>query len=431
MGEKFIMRGFNMLQELLQPITQYILWFVFLYPIAMSTVWSVGAIYFWWLNEKRKSDNRINYNIPLTILVPCYNEAKIIEYSCINLMNLEYPNYNVIFINDGSTDNTSEIIDKYTNLLPYFSKLNLNKNLGKANALNKALELVNSPLVLVLDADSYLDGNSIHHFVKHFAKQPDLGAVTANVLVSDKNCALCKIQSIEFTFIIGLIKRCQQMMGSLFSVSGCATMYNTEALLVSGKFSSNTATDDIDITWRLQRSHYKVVFEPSAKVFIQVPSNIFNYFKQRKRWATGGWHLLKHHIGVFKDTSLKSLWLLYIEFALSAFWSFCLVFATLYNILTLLLNHSFHFSALYGWAAAFISMVFFIQAVVAVFINHRYDKKLKKYFGWICWYPLVFFATGILMIVYTAPKGLFASSNSSGRWNSPKREKNQVFKNKG
>lgn len=429
MGEKFNMRGFTMVQEISQQLLLYILWFVFLYPIAMSIVWSVGGLYYWWINEKIKPDNDIKCDIPVTILVPCYNEGKTIEYTCLNLMRLKYPNYYVIFINDGSTDNTSELIDKYTSLVPYFSKLDLDKNLGKANALNKGLELVYTPLVLVLDADSYLDRNVIHHFAKRFVNQPDLGAVTANVLISDKDCALCKIQAIEFTFIIGLIKRCQQLIGRLFSVSGCATMYNTEALEAAGNFSANTATDDIDITWRLQRSKYRVVFEPNAKVFIQVPSNLFNYLKQRKRWATGGWHLLKQHIGIFKDKSLKSLWFIYIEFLISTFWSFCLVITTIYTILSLLLNHSFYLSSLYGWASAFISIVFLFQAIIAVLISHRYDKNLKKYFGWICWYPLVFFITGILMIVITAPRGLFGSSASSGRWNSPKREKEQILKN--
>lgn len=416
-----------MFQEFLQLATQYILKFVFIYPIAMSIVWSVGGIYFWFVNEKR----RTNYNkndIRVTILVPCYNEAKTIDYTCKNLMNLKYSNYNVLFINDGSTDNTSQLIDKYTSTVPYFRKLDIGINLGKANALNKGLELVDTPVVLVLDADSYIDKNTIYNLVKHFYKQPKLGAVTANVLVYEKNRPLAKIQAIEFTFIIGLIKRCQQMMGNLFSVSGCATMYSTHALLDCGKFSPNTATEDIDITWRLQRKKYKVIFEPDAKVFIQVPLTFTNYLKQHKRWATGGWHLLKQHIGIFKDPSLKALWLGYLEFALSAFWAFCLVITTVYAIITTLLNNSFNLIALYGWSAAFISIVFAIQAIIALMIHNRYDKQLKKHFLWICWYPLVFFATGVLMIVFTAPKGLFRSPNTSGKWNSPRRYKKKAVK---
>lgn len=398
--------------------------FVFLYPILMSSVWVIGGLYFWILYERKQKRTLVFQNnmVAVTILVPCYNEAKVMDKTCQHLQYLNYPQYEVLFLDDASTDTTVDIIRKYVQKVPQFKLHTLPQNAGKANALNVGLQMVDTPLVLVLDADTHLDSNTLYWMVRMHKENPHRGAVTGNVFIKNKASALAKLQAAEFTCIIGLIKRCQQMAQALFTVSGCATMYRLEALRNVGGFSTSTATEDVDMTWRLQRNGYSVAFEPNAKVFIQAPTSIKDYVKQRKRWATGGWHLLRQHANVLYDKARTILWIVYLEFAVSYLWAFCFVFFLLWNISHIEIDKLLHPDSYPGWSIAVVSLIFILQAWIALMINQTYDPTLKHSFLWICWYPLVFFAVGIGTIVWSTVKGLFQSTETSGRWSSPERQ---------
>ncbi|MDI6604341.1 MAG: glycosyltransferase family 2 protein [Thermoanaerobacteraceae bacterium] len=340
-------------------------WYVFLYPLALSIVWSILGFYFWWRRERNPDKEKKNWPDlwpPITILMPCHNESAGIAAICTSLQLLNYPDYQVIFIDDASTDDTAALIRHFLPDNPNFHLLSLTKNCGKA-------------------------------------------------------------QAAEFASIIGLIKRSQRVIGRVLTVSGCATAYRTEVLKEVGGFSFKTATEDIDITWKIQRHFYEVWFAPQAAVFIQCPSTFKEYWKQRRRWALGGWHLLRTHKDIFKDLKWRYLYPTYLEFVLSTFWAFVFVFGTIYWLITYFFKLSpIGFSPIPAWYGALISIVCIFQMAIALFLNHRYDPKLYRTFFWIPWYPIFFFAFGAITIVWTAPKGLFGSLENAGRWKSPKRQ---------
>jgi len=389
----------------------------------MSIVWIIGSLYYLIFHElKDKNIEQLLKKHPaITILVPCYNEAATIERTCKNLICLDYPNYQVIFIDDYSKDNTRDILSSYTDKLSFFHLISLNENQGKAGALNTALECVRTPFVLILDADTIINGNTLKYLVMPFFYKSKLCAVTANPIPYNRKSFLSKIQTVEFSSIIGLIKRSQSITGHLFTVSGCSTLYNTDILKKVNGFSTITATEDIDVTWRIQRAGYKVWFQPHAIALIQVPKTLREYWKQRKRWATGGWHFLRTHIDIFFNIRLIYLWPLFIDFILSYLWAFSFTIVLTVWIVSLFTSVNADIIQNVFVNGSALSIICVIQMFFAVLINVKYDKDLKKYLYWTPWYPIFFFLIGALLIIWSAPKSLFGNLEDSGKWNSPKR----------
>ncbi len=407
-------------------IYRFLSWYVFLYPFALSVMWVVFGLYFWWRREREFDKEKTKWpNLwpPVTILVPCYNESASIAVTCTSLMLLSYPNYRVIFIDDASTDDTAAIIRSFIPFNQNFHLLNLTQNCGKARALNYALTTsVTTSITVVTDADTLLTPEALKYLVAPFCNQPRLGAVTGNPLALKRSNILEKLQTAEFSSIIGLIKRAQRVVGRVFTVSGCVAAYRTEVLKEVGGFSPYTATEDIDITWRIQRHFHEVWFMPQAVAFIQCPSTLKAYWKQRKRWALGGWHLLRTHKDIFKDFRYRYLYPAYLETVLSFFWSFVFVFGTfLWFVTYLFASTPLGADPIPAWFGALISVACIVQMATALFVNRRYDPKLYRVFFWAPWYIFFFFAIGALTTVWTAPKGLFGNLGQAGRWESPER----------
>ncbi|MGD9678364.1 MAG: glycosyltransferase family 2 protein [Vulcanibacillus sp.] len=394
----------------------------------MAIIWITCGLMYWWKNEKRKTTSKQNLyaNWPyVTILIPCHNEERIITNTCKKLLKIDYPKYRVIFIDDASNDNTSKLIRKWLNLTSNFHLLRLEENQGKSNALNSALAVAGStPITVIMDADTLPHPASIKILVKELMSSHDVGAVTGHPIVENRNNILEKLQTIEFTSIIGLIKRAQNLYGHIFSISGCIAAFKTDALFKVGGFSTITATEDIDITWRLQKAFYRVVYIPQAIVYIQVPNKFSEFWKQRKRWALGGWHLLRTHKDVLLKWKWRRLWPIYIEVLLSYIWSILFILGVITWIVAnrILLLEELGISPLPSYTSILI-LICLIQFVVSIKLNYQYDKKLWKLFFLIIWYPFLYFCIGALSVCRTAAKGVFQDMDSAGKWKSPARVK--------
>lgn len=407
-------------------IYSFLSWYVFIYPFYVSIVWVILGVYFWWRRERDPNKEKSKWPEtwpPVTILVPCYNESASIATTCTSLMMLSYPNYKVLFINDASTDDTAAILERIVRQNKNFHLINLEVNGGKARALNHALATVTSSITVVIDADTLLTPSALKYLVAPFCNQPRLGAVTANPFAIKRKNLLEKIQTAEFSSIISLIKRAQRVVGRVFTVSGCAAAYRTEVLKEVGGFSPYTATEDIDITWRIQRHFYEVWFMPQAVAFIQCPATFKEYWKQRKRWALGGWHLLRTHKGIFKDIRYRYLYPAYLETVLSSFWSFVFVIGSVFWITTYLFALTpMGVSPIPAWLGALLSIACIVQMATSLFINRRYDPTLYRVFFWVPLYIFFYFIISALTTVWTAPKGIFGKLEHVGKWESPIRD---------
>lgn len=402
-------------------------YYVFLFPLVMSVVYAVGGVYFWFRREKRSEATE--RTIPteqwphVTILVPVHNEGATIQDTMQNLSSLDYPDYDVVFIDDNSVDNSADIIREHLKTAQNFHLIHLSKNVGKAAALNNALTRIgDTPIVVVLDADTTLKSDALKWLTLPFTYQPRLGAVTGNPVARNRKNLLEKIQTAEFASIIGLLKRSQRVMGRVLTVSGCATAYRTDVLIKVGGFSSNSATEDIDITWKLQKAHYEVWFAPKAVAYIEVPASFSSYWKQRERWALGGWHLLRTHKDIFQRWEHRRLWPIYAEFFLSYIWSLLFVFGTATWIITsLFVGEPVGLNPVPAWTGAVLIFACLFQFGAALLVNRQYDETLWQAFFYVPWYPLFFYVINALTVVWTAPKGLMGSLNNVGKWQSPAR----------
>ncbi len=398
--------------------------YVYIYPLAMGVIWITAGLVFRWKNEHRFNGpaNSPDSLPPVTILVPCCNEARSITATCESLLHLDYPDYRVVFVNDGSTDDTAVKIKSFLNHVPYFHLVNLSLNQGKARALNLALQVaVTTRIVVIIDADTILAKNALKKLVAPFLHHSRLGAVTANPIPLRRSGFWGHLQAAEFASIIGLIKRGQCAFGRIFTVSGCATAYDKNVLQEVNGFSACTATEDIDITWRIQRASYEIWFEPGAIAYIQIPMTFKDLWKQRCRWATGGWHMLRTHADIFTRWRYRRLWPLYLEFALGCLWALLLAI----NIFMMALT-AVRASGLTGWFGPVVCCVCLIQMGTACLLNCRHDRALVKSFLFMPWYPLIYFIFIAAAVIWSLPRGLFGKLDPrAGQWQSPTRRSEQ------
>lgn len=371
--------------------------FVFLYPLILGLIWSVGGLIYWLQVERKSKSYQHQKNWPkVTILVPCHNEEKTLEATVKAIKANHYPNYHVYLINDASTDNTKELINTITNREKNFTGIHIKRNIGKANALNYALMMINrDPITIVIDSDTKITKSSIKELVFPMISDPFYDVVTGNPFVDNKSTLLGKVQALEFSSIIGLIRRAHQLfLGRHFTVSGCFTAYKTKALLKVGGFSANTVTEDIDVTWKLQKEGFLVGFSPKAIAYIQVPVTLKELWIQRMRWALGGWHLLRQHLDIFTKWRFRRLWFVYVNFFISYIWALSFIFVTIVVFIMLLTKiHPDFFLSPISYTSLLL-LVCLAQIILSIAVNSSYDSKLWKNFFFAPWYPIVFFASG-------------------------------------
>ena len=168
----------------------------------------------------------------------------------------------------------------------------------------------------------------------HF-KSARVGAVAGNPRVRNADNLLSRLQAIEFSSVIGLMRRAQRIWGRVMCVSGVVGMFRKSALIDSGMYSPGMATEDIDLTWKLQARFYDIRYEPSALVWMLVPETLGVWWAQRRRWALGLGQVLRRHSSIFRDWRWRRMYPLYFESAMSYLWS--LTFIRRHRVLDLLL----------------------------------------------------------------------------------------------
>ena len=173
--------------------------FVYWYPAVMAMMWVLGSLLFYWSNERKKA-------LPLkeapfvSILMPAHNESNILYNVVKEMTTLNYPNYEIILINDGSSDDTGEVLKNIVQMYDIVRVIDLKPNCGKANALYLGTIAAKGEILVGVDADSYLDKNALRYLVSHFINANNgerVGAVTGNPRVRNRGSLLGKLQLCE------------------------------------------------------------------------------------------------------------------------------------------------------------------------------------------------------------------------------------------
>ncbi len=398
--------------------------FLFIYPLFMSLVWIIAGLLFYVRRERNplEIEDHLKELPFVSILLPCYNEETHIQETVKELDTLNYPHYEIIVINDGSSDTTQEILSGLSFSIDRLKVINILENKGKANALYYGTIASKGEIVVTMDSDAILDKDALRYMVPHFTtpgKSERVGAVTGNPRVRNRRSLLGKIQVVEYSSIIGLIKRSQRILGKMMTVSGVFAAFRKQALLDVGFWDKDLITDDIGITWKLQERFWDIRYEPRALCWMLVPETVRGLMNQRIRWAQGGIEVLLRHRTIFKDYRQRRLYPIYIEQTLSILWSISWL---LYLIYLLFFGFS-PYMLLYGAYIAFISIV---QLVVALFIDRQYEKDMIRYVWWAGWYPMVYWMISVFALVPAIPKAfkiLTTNKKEYAIWDSPDRGK--------
>ena len=402
--------------------------FVFLYPLLMSYLWMAGALFYYFHYERRPSSRvedppaRAEYPF-ISVIVPCFHEGDIADETIANLMGLKYPNYDVVAVDDGSTDGTGATLDRLSKLYPRLRVVHLAANQGKAIALNIGAATTKAEFIVCIDGDAILDPYALDWMIMHF-DSPRVGAVTGNPRVRTRSTLLGRLQVGEFSSIVGLIKRAQRTYGRVFTISGVVACFRKRAIVDVGFWSTNILTEDVDMSWKLQTRHWDIRFEPRALCWTLMPETFVGLWRQRLRWATGGTQVLLKNFGKLITWRQRRMWPVYVEYFTSAIWAYSaalLIFLWFFGEV-LHLPVPYHIDMLIPqWHGIILGTTCLLQVGLSMILDRRYDVGMGRQFYWIIWYPLAYWLLNVATTVVAVPRAIFRSTRERARWTSPDR----------
>jgi biofilm PGA synthesis N-glycosyltransferase PgaC len=410
--------------------SEVLLSFVFFYPLIMSALWMAGGLYFWWQWERhwswRPDPGPTLAGEPLvSVLIPCFNEEQNGEQAIIAALSQDYANLEVIAINDGSSDKTGAMLDRLTATYPELRVLHLAHNQGKAMALRMGAMAARSDYLVCIDGDARLDPDAVRYLVAPLVTHTRVGAVTGNPRIRTRSTLIGRLQVGEFSSIIGLIKRTQRIYGRVFTVSGVCAAFRRDALDQVGYWSLDMITEDIDITWKLQRAHWRVFYEPRALCWILMPETLRGLWKQRLRWAQGGAEVLLKNLPSVWRKEHRRLWPLVVEYCLSVGWAFSLAFSValwlLGQVVELPTGMRVDLMLPPSFTGLVLAMTCLLQFVVSLLIDSRYEPGLARSLYWIIWYPFAFWMINLATSLVSFPKVMLRIRRQRARWTSPDR----------
>ena len=234
----------------------------------------------------------------VSVIVPAYNEEVNVERTINSLLQQDYPNLEIVFVDDGSTDNTFE---KVKEAFESFPNVHIHKktNGGKATALNYGIDLANSEFVVCIDADTQLKSDAVMRLMEKFTDD-NVGAVAGNVKVGNEVNMITRWQSIEYITSQNFDRRAFDLLNCIIVVPGAIGGFRKEAIIKAGGFTSDTLAEDCDLTMRMHRLGYKVRNCGAAISYTEAPETMRQFMKQRFRWSFGVMQSFwKHRDAVF------------------------------------------------------------------------------------------------------------------------------------
>lgn len=329
----------------------------------------------------------------VSIIVPVFNEGKIIKQSILSLLNLDYKNYEIIIVNDGSSDDTKDIAES---LVGYqqgrYDKIKISlinqPNLGKARALNAGIYYSKSEFVLCMDGDSQLVPESLKAAVRHF-KDPKIGAVAGNVKVLNRNKFFTDLQALEYIEGLNMARSAQSYVRLVNIIPGPIGLFRRKAIEQAGYYSSDTYAEDADLTLKLLAKDWKIYYEPKAVSYTEAPVTLQQLLKQRYRWTRGILQSIRKHKKLLFNPTVNLghtfiLWLMSYE-------------ALIWPTMNIAANAFFIFAAVFF---GFSQLIFFWWAGLAILdmVTALYCIAVEKEEFRLIWYAIIYRMFFILII---------------------------------
>ena len=385
------------------------------------------------LRSYLKKNSFVDYDVLLTsefapklsLIAPAYNEGFTIEENVKSLLSLNYNNYQVIVVNDGSKDNSMEILIKtydlvlteldfhpqietkklkgiYTSRNAAFKKLIVadKENGGKADALNVGLNIAQNPYVVCIDVDCILDKDSLLKLAKPFLESHGKRIIATGGVVRIANqCIIKNGRLVEVNIPVGMIPRIQVLeylrafllgrmawgrLDGLLLISGAFGAFDKEIALLAGGYSTKTVGEDMELVVRMRRYMlenklpYSVSYIPDPLCWTEAPEEFKIFKKQRSRWMRGTIETLSFHKNMFMNPKYKLLGMLSVPY-----WTLFEFLAPGIEFIGLLITVVFIILGLLNWHFFFLLLLFVYTfavffSVLALFSEERTFHKYPK-----------------------------------------------------
>lgn len=305
----------------------YYLVFVIIRTVIL-VVLSFGDYYF-----RKSLKEPKNYPV-ITILIPCFNEGAVIGQAIESVMDLDYPNYEILVLDDGSTDETLVEAKKYE--VRRNVRVISQENTGKAGALNRGISEAVGDYVLCMDADSVMKKDVLKLSMAYIERNPKIGAIAGSVVVENTagKDILVDFQRLEYVIGLNFHKTAQSFLSTVTIVPGPIGLFKKSVMLEVGGYLNDTFAEDCDLSIRILVQGYDIVYCPEMIGVTEVPDDMNSLIGQRYRWARGVTqailkhsHWLFHPIKNFRNFFLM-LYLI-LESILIPLINFCFIVITL------------------------------------------------------------------------------------------------------
>ena len=291
-----------------------------------------------------------DFHPPVSIIVPAYNEGKLLRSTVESLVNMDYPLYEVVIVDDGSTDDTREIARQ---LVGHYGEVEVKlvekPNGGKATALNAGIQVADFDFVLCVDGDSQLSPTTLRRAIQHFI-DPRVGAVAGNVKVLNRDNVWNTLQALEYVEGLNMARSAQSVMKLVNIIPGPVGLFRKQAIIDAGWYSSDTFAEDCDITLKIIREGWRVEYEPGAMSYTEAPEKLVDLLKQRYRWTRGIIQAVRKHRDLFFNPTITFggtlvMWSMAFE---SLIWPVMNIFANMYFI-TIAVAFDLSYYLVYWW----------------------------------------------------------------------------------
>ncbi|HKQ46229.1 MAG TPA: polysaccharide deacetylase family protein [Rhizomicrobium sp.] len=353
----------------------------------------------------------------VTVLIPAFNEEKVIVATVERILASDYPDMDVLVIDDGSKDHTAYIVRSHFKAEEWVSVRSI-PNGGKANALNVGLAHARGEVVVALDADTQFEKTTISRLVRWFT-DPAIGAVAGNAKVGNRINTITRWQALEYIVAQNLERRALSALNTLTVVPGAVGAWRRDVLRALGGFPADTLAEDQDLTIAIQMQGYRVHFDSTAIAWTEAPDSVKTLAKQRFRWAYGTLQCLWKYRRITFNRSYGELGLV----ALPQVWLFQILLTTLAPVADLLLlwqlgaeylNYSQHVGTYTGENLKIVGLYYAVFVLVDVLAGLA-GFLLEKGEDWrlLAWLPLQRFGYRqimyyvVLRSVWTALRGPF------------------------
>lgn len=321
----------------------------FFFAIALGMARAVGLTVLALIPDRRRPKETAEPYAPrVTVIIPAYNEERVIESSIRRILDSEWGELEVIVADDGSKDRTSEIVAAAFGNEPRVRLMTLT-NGGKASALNRALAVASGEIIVALDADTQFERACIARLVRWFADEK-IGAVAGNAKVGNRVNLVTRWQAVEYVTAQNIERRALTRFDAIMVVPGAVGAWRRTALDEVGGYPEDTLAEDQDLTIAIQRRGWKIAYDEQAVAWTEAPETFRALAKQRFRWSFGTLQCLWKHRAVVARGRPSGLAFVGMPQA----WMFQIAFAVISPLIDLALGVSVIGTAVrvlqHGWA---------------------------------------------------------------------------------